>query len=206
MSHVEQLLDDDVMIPPIPLANLTRFISWNLAAVCSFLGFLYYKREYIWHTPGVGIVKDKRNRTTRKNVLYVESELGKIEIPTFSLSNISEVDIYIFDHSVVLKTELLSKEAFKEKYSMFNMKPLQKHRRFFITPVINTSQCKDNTLSGVIMSLTEFHVLPFRVDNDFVNYGELYNHFLELLAEVDEADDVSPTENHEDPATPTDDA
>ena len=187
--------------------------TWGIPFIFS-IG-LYLWRETIWNhlyrTPGVGRMVEKRNRKARTTELKVETEIGTINIPTFTISNAAEVDIYLFNFAVVSKTGTISRSEFEKKYSMYDMVPLQKYRRHFILPYIHTNQTKDNQISGVITSLTEMNVYVFTIKNDYFYISDLYMDFLETLRDLEvdldldeNAPSSAPTENQELPATPPD--
>ena len=83
MSYVEDLMDEiypeNYMFPMIKT-------NYYVVSAVTFLGFLYSQKQRLWrylfYSPGYGKIEQKRDKKTKNNQLFVQSDIGKIKIPT----------------------------------------------------------------------------------------------------------------------------
>lgn len=166
------------------------WLGINLSAIVTIGSFLYVKRytilEHYYHTPGVGQMRSKRDRITKKKVLVVNSEQGDMVIESYHSQIGAELDFWYFEKGVVEKDEILTKEEYREKYGNAKIHHLQRYGQHIITPITHTSQTKNGVLCMGISSLTEFHVMVFRIENGPVSYHDLFLTFREGIDRLEE--------------------
>jgi len=151
----------------------------------TFLTLVIFEREKLWkyicYSPGYGKVEGSRNRKTKKYELFVDSDIGKIKIPTFHSPIAPEIDIYLYTNPEINhKTGILSQQEFS-KFPKIDYQEIKKEGNFFILPIIHTSENKKNKVSGWIRCLTSFHVYVFTVEDGFIDYKKLVLDYLEEL-------------------------
>lgn len=173
-------------------------LAMNLSAIVALGSFLYMKRytllEYYYHAPGIGKMRSKRDRLTKKKVLVVSSEQGDMVIDSYHSQIAAELDFWYFEKDVVERDEILTKEEYKRKYGDKKVHHLQRYGHHIITPITHTSQTKNGVLCMGISSLTEFHVMVFRIENSPVVYHDLFLNFregIDLLEEELPLDDAT---------------
>jgi hypothetical protein len=138
--------------------------------------------RYIWHTPGVGVVKNIRKK------MNVETEIGTLTVPTFQLPLAHEIEILVFKKSIPIEEDHLlpSKSEFHNLYGECKKTPLKKYRQHFIPSVIHTRETKENKVTVSVSSLTEMHVMMVTFEDEFIDYVRLFEAFLRLTADLEE--------------------
>jgi len=137
--------------------------------------------KYIFYRPGIGKITTRKNKKTRKQELLVDSPMGMLRIPTLEGPKYNSIDISLFKKPVVEKTEIITREQFKEKYYAFENKIIEKHGSHMILQTVHTNQTKEKKISGWIRSLEHFKIFVFTVENDYIDYEKLVTQFLTLL-------------------------
>ena len=155
----------------------TNFLFYTASIFSLYLARRIIFR-HIWYTPGVGTVSSRRNRKTKCHELTVESEIGKIKIPSLRLPGACDIEIFLFSKPLSKKSGPVSRQEFEEKYSSLEYSPLQRFGDNFVIETFHTNQVKAKKVSGWIRSLTSFNVYIFTVENNFIDYSQLVQDYL----------------------------
>ena len=75
----------------------------------SFFGLIYMEKvyRYIFHSPGYGMIQQQRDKKTKRNELFVESDICRVKIPTYYNPDAQQLDIFLFRSSVIPENKLI---------------------------------------------------------------------------------------------------
>ena len=187
MSYTEDMIleiyPENYMTP----VSESGFMIISLACLAAFM---YTERERIWrylfYSPGYGMVESRRERKTKIYQLIVETDIGRIKIPTFYHPDALQIDIYLFRSPVIseqylevkdpnvafVRTKLISEKEFQQ-FTPFAHEEVQKYGNHFLVPIIHTKERENNKVSGFIKILGSDHILVFTAKYSHINFGEL---------------------------------
>ncbi|MCH9622043.1 MAG: hypothetical protein S4CHLAM20_14770 [Chlamydiia bacterium] len=208
MSYIEdELYPENYMVPVSDL-------SFYLVSLLCMAGMVYSERERIWrylfYSPGFGMVESRRDRKTKKHQLTVETDIGKIKIPTLYHPDAQQIDIHLFQYPVIppeylgvnnehvsyLGRKFITEQEFKQ-FSPFAHDEVEKHGNHFLIPIIDTDERESHKVSGFVKSLGSDHLLVFTIKSSHIDYQGLVMDYLLCLENLHQEinlDDLSDDE------------
>ena len=153
------------------------------------------------------MIESKRSKKTKKHEMFMESDIGKLKIPTYYTPKALEIDIYLFKEPVVqtnssdgTEGKLISGEEFEKNYSPFAYEPVQKEKNYFILPIIHTSERKRGKVSGWIRCLFfPGYTYVFTIQDDYIRYGEFVDDYYRCMDGVEDEISLDFADEDEEP-------
>lgn len=195
MSYTEDIIQE--IYPENYMAPMSNSSFYLISLIC--LGaFLYNERErfwrYIFYSPGYGMIESRRDRKSKTHELSVETDIGKIKIPTLYHPDAQQNDIYLFQKLIIDipdEKQFVTEKEFKQEYPLFTQHDrLEKYGNHFLLPTIHTRERENNMISGFIKSLGSDHLLVFTVKNSFIDYQDLILNYELCLKNVKQEIDL----------------
>lgn len=159
---------------------LGGYMFYNSAAVLSFFFNILTLK------PGVGKIYSRTHPKTKKKILLVNTDLGKIRIPFVKLPSLDS-EIYFFeDESIVHHSHIVPRKFFDENYMDKNFIPLKCYDMGIITDILKPTDFKNKTkIAGFISTMFEDYVYLFVLEGNHNDYEKLFADYDDALNNYD---------------------
>ena len=140
--------------------------------------------------PGTGKVYKKTDPRSKKKHYYVNTDIGTVRVPHYKTPSL-EMEVYFFKNNVVGENKMLSSKEFRENYADEEFVILPSHDLGVIGDVYYPKDFRgSNIICGFISNILEDCVFVFKIENEKIDYLDLFAEYERRIEYLDLTDDL----------------